>query len=131
MNGEKYESFIQEISQLKRGERKNESRDYHLLKRLDVVQIGKTVKLIYPVAEGNSSIKYYVPKEDIFDVIHDAYLAIRHGGRNLIIKETQTKYKNITAESIMLYLRLCVPCLKKSKGPKKGLVIKPMIMKPI
>ena len=27
----------------------------------------------------------------------------------------------------MLYLSLCVPCLKKSKVPKKGLVIKPMI----
>ena len=44
-----------------------------------------------------------------------------------MIKETQTKYKNITAKSIMLYLSLCVPCLKKSKVPKKGLVIKPMI----
>ena len=98
-----------------------------MLKRYDVVQIGNTVKLIYPVAEGSSSIKYYVQKEDIFDVIHDAHLAIGHGGRNRMIKETQTKYKNITAESIMLYLSLCVPCLKKSKVPKKGLVIKPMI----
>ena len=55
------------------------------------------------------------------------HLAIGHVGRNRMIKETQTKYKNITAESIMLYLSLCVPCLKKSKVPKKGLVIKPMI----
>ena len=44
-----------------------------------------------------------------------------------MIKETQTQYKNITAESIKLYLSLCVRCLKKSKGPKKGWVIKPMI----
>ena len=36
-----------------------------------------------------------------------------------MIKETQTKYKNITAESVILYLSLCVPCLKKSKVPKK------------
>ena len=98
-----------------------------MLKRYDVVQIGNTVKLIYPVAEGRSSTKYYVQKEDIFDVIHDAHLAIRHGGRNRMIKETQTKYKIITAESIMLYLRLCVPCLKKPKVQKKGLMIKPII----
>ena len=127
LNREKYELLIQEISQLKRGDRKKEPKDYQLLKRYDVVQTGNTVKLIYPVAEGSSSIKYYVQKEDIFDVIHDAHLAIGHGGRNRMIKETQTKYKNITAESIMLYLSLCVPCLKKSKVPKKGLVIKPMI----
>ena len=44
-----------------------------------------------------------------------------------MIKETQTKYKNITAESIMLYLSFCVPCFKKSKVPKKGLVNKPML----
>ena len=70
---------------------------------------------------------HYVRKEDIFDVIHDAHLAIGHGGRNRIIKETKKKYKNIKAESIMLYLSLCVPCLKKSKVSKTGLVIKPMI----
>ena len=102
-----------------------------MLKQYDFVQIGNTVKLIYPVAEGRSSIKYYVQKEDIFDVIHDVHLAIRHGGRNQMIKETQTKYKNITTGIIMLYLSLCVPCLKKSKVPKKGLVIQPMIFSEI
>ena len=47
--------------------------------------------------------KYYVQKEDIFDVIHDAHLAIGHGEQSRMIKEAQTKYKNIAAESIMLY----------------------------
>ena len=82
---------------------------------------------MFQLETGSSSIKYYVQKEDIFDVIHDAHLAIGHGGRNRMIKETQTKYKNITAESVMLYLSLCVPCLKKSKVPKNGSVIKPTI----
>ena len=127
MNREEYELLIQEISQLNRGDRKNEPKDYQLLKRYDVVQIGNTIKLIYPVAEGSFSIKYYVQKEYIFDVIHYAHLAIGHGGRNRMIKEIQTTYKNITAESIMLYLSLCVPCFKKSKVPKKVLVIKPNI----
>ena len=79
----------------------------------------ETVKLIYPVAEGSSSIKFYVQREDIFHVMHDTHLAIGHGERNRMIKETQTKYKNITAGSIMLYLSLCVPSLKNSKVPKK------------
>ena len=54
MNREKYELLIQEISQLKRGDRKKEPKDYQLLKRYDVVQIGNKVKLIYPVAERSS-----------------------------------------------------------------------------
>ena len=63
----------------------------------------------------------------MFDVIHDSHLAIGHGGRNRMIKETQTKSKKVTAESIMFYLSLFVSCLKKSKAPKQGLVIKPTI----
>ena len=103
MNREKYEVLIQETFQLKRRNRKKTTtKDCQLLKRYDVVQIGNTVKLIYPVAEGSSPIKYFVQKEDIFDVIHDAHLAICHGRRNPMIKEKQTKYKNITAESIMI-----------------------------
>ena len=41
----------------------------------------KTVKSTYPFAEENSSMKRYVQK-DIFGVIHDAHLAISHGGPN-------------------------------------------------
>ena len=95
LNGEKYESLIQEISQLKRGERKKEPRDYQLLKRYDVVQIGNTIKLIYSVAEGDFSIKYYGGKEYIFGVIHDAHLAIGQGGQNQMIKEPQSKSKTL------------------------------------
>ena len=65
-----------------------EPKDYQYLKRYDVVQVGNTVKVIYPAAEGSSSIQCYVQKEDISDVIHDAHLAIGHGGRNRVIRET-------------------------------------------
>ena len=91
LNREKYELLIQEISQLKQEDRKKEPKDYQLLKRYDVVQIRNTVKLIYPIAEGSSSIKCYVQNKDIFEVIHDAHLAIGHGGQNRMIKEAQTK----------------------------------------
>ena len=39
-------------------------------------------------------------------MIHGAHPAIGHGGQNRMIKEAQTKHKNIGAESIMLYLSL-------------------------
>ena len=57
LNRETHELLIQDISQLKRGDRKKQPKDYQLLKRYDVVQTRNTVKLIYPVAEGSSSIK--------------------------------------------------------------------------
>ena len=88
LNREKHELLIQEICQLKLGDRIKEPKDYQLLKWYDVVQIGNTVKVIYPIAEGSSSRKYNAQKEDISDVIHDAHLAIGHGGRNRVIRET-------------------------------------------
>ena len=39
----------------------------------------------------------------------------------------QSVMVDVTAESI-IYLSLCVPCLKKSKVPKKGLMIKPIMI---
>ena len=62
LNKEKYELLIQQISQLKRGDRKKKLKDYQLLKRYDIAQIVNTVKMIYPVAKGSSLIKYYVQK---------------------------------------------------------------------
>ena len=44
LNREKYELLIQEISQLKRGDRKKESKDCQLLKWYDIVQIGNNKK---------------------------------------------------------------------------------------
>ena len=82
-------------------------------------QLHKHTILIYPVTVGNFSIKYYVQKEDTFGKLHDAHLEIGHGGWNRRIKETQTKYKNITAEYIMIYLRFCIPGIKKPKVPIK------------
>ena len=43
--------------------------------------------------------------DDIFDIIH----------------------KNITEESIMLYLKLCRHCQEKANKKWKGIVVKPMI----
>ena len=128
LNAEKYELLIQEIPKLKGGQRKREPRDYQLWKLYDVAKIGNTAKLIYPVAEEDYLVNCYVRKEDIFGVIHDDHLAIGHDGQNQMIKEAQTKYKHITGTSIMFYLRLCVPCIKKSKVSKNELVIKSVII---
>ena len=58
LNRKKYELLIQ----LKQGDRKKEPKDYQMLKQYDVVQIGNTVKLISPVAEGSFSIKILCTK---------------------------------------------------------------------
>jgi len=84
-------------------------------------------KLIVPVSNEGNDLKYHVFIEELFNIIHDTHLTIGHGGRNHMEYELNKKYKNITRESIMLYLNLCISCQKKGSTAKKGLVVKPMI----
>ena len=95
------------------------------LKRYDVMVVENKSKLIYPVKEGVTAIQCYVSHSELFDILHDAHLAIGHGGRDRMLKAISSKYKNITRHDIELYIHLCEPCQKK-KGVKKGLVVKPM-----
>lgn len=102
--------------------------DYQRLRRFDVMTIGEKEKLIVPVEEGKEQIRFYVHREEIFQLLHDAHIAIGHCGRNRMEKELNSKYKNITREMIVTYLNLCMTCEKKSVT-KKGLVVRPILSK--
>jgi len=77
-----------------------------------VLKVTDINKLIAPVSDNNE-IKYYVHNEELFDVIHNIHLSIRHGGRNRMEHEVNTKYNNIIRDMIMLYLNSCESCKKK------------------
>jgi len=112
----KYDELISEVKQLKL-----KSRGHKLLKKYDVITLSDVEKLIVPVSKGND-FKYYVFNEELFNVIHDIHLTIGHGGRNRMEYELNKKYKNITRESIMLYLNLCISCQKKAVLQRKFLL---------
>ena len=76
----RYEQLVSDINDIKNGRRKKEARDYSLSKRYDVMQISNIDKLIYPVVEGNTTIRYYVTKEEIFDILNEAHIDTGHGG---------------------------------------------------
>lgn len=52
---------------------------------------------------------------------------IGHRGRTRMIKESRHQYKNVTIESIMVYLRSYKSCQKKQKMFKKVFVVKPIL----
>jgi hypothetical protein len=68
---------------------------------------------------AEKKILYYVTFDEMFNVIHEAHTAVGHGGRIRMIKELNRKYKNVTVESIVMYLRLCEPYQKKQKNSEK------------
>ncbi|CAK1589526.1 unnamed protein product [Parnassius mnemosyne] len=123
---ERYKKLIEEVSTAKITARKT-SRDYWLLRRYDVLTIDQKSKLIFPVKDTTSTIIYYACDRELFDILHEAHIQIGHGGRDRMMKEVGSHYKNITRKDIETYLELCEPCQQKQKNIKKGIVVKPNI----
>ena len=119
---EKYNSLLSEVEEAKSFNGK-QTVHYRLLKSYDILNIGGEENLTVPLsAEKKTEILYYVNFDELFNVMHEAHIAVGHGGRTRMIKELNRKYKNVTVEFIVTYLRLCEPCQKKTKKLwKKGL----------
>ena len=113
---------------LKQKKNNNKQRsDYRWLNRFDLVDIMDNHKLIILLKAGEIKIIYYVKNEELYDIMHKAHIKKGHGGRTRMINELQNKFKNITYEVVILFLKLCIQCQIKQKVPKKGIVIKPII----
>ncbi|XP_036693325.1 KRAB-A domain-containing protein 2 isoform X2 [Balaenoptera musculus] len=127
---EKYFQTIKEVKEAKEKGRKS-SRDYRRAAKYDVISVQGTEKLIEATHGEQDRIRYYVHKEELFDILHDTHLSIGHGGRTRMLKELQGKYGNVTKEVIVLYLTLCKQCHQKNPVSKRGLAPKPMPFKDI
>lgn len=102
--------------------------DYRILLRFDTVHSNGSDRLIKPIGE-DKKLRFYVSKEDLFEVINEIHVSSGHGGRNRTKYDANEKYANITKEAIMVYLPLCAVCQKKSSNKRKGLVSKPIVEK--
>lgn len=132
LNNGEYMKRIAEVKEAKillsTANSKKTMKHYRLVRKYDVMTINEKDRLIKPVTDSaKSKVIYYVTNGELFEIIHNAHLAIGHGGRNRLISEINQHYCNITKETIMIYLRLCTQCQKKSSTPKKGLVSRPIL----
>ncbi|XP_057571523.1 KRAB-A domain-containing protein 2 isoform X2 [Hippopotamus amphibius kiboko] len=125
---EKYFQTIKEVKEAKEKGKKS-SRDYRRAAKYDVISVQGTEKLIEATHGERARIRYYVHKEELFDILHDTHLNIGHGGRTRMLKELQGKYGNVTKEVIVLYLTLCKQCHQKNPVPKRALAPKPVPFK--
>lgn len=93
-------------------------KDYRMVRKFDILTVNGKDKLIKPVI--NDTVLYYVTNDELFDnILHSNHSAIGHGGRNRMSAELKMKYCNITNETIMVYLSLCIHSQKKIIQPEK------------
>ncbi|XP_069611030.1 KRAB-A domain-containing protein 2-like [Ranitomeya imitator] len=126
LTDDKYENILKEVKEAKVAVPK-QSIHYRRLKRYNIMTVGNDKKLIAPISCEKENMLHYVRCAELFSVIHNAHISTGHRGRTRMLKEVNRKFKNVTTESIVIYLRLCQPCQKKQKITKKGLVVKPIL----
>jgi hypothetical protein len=105
LTSERYNSLLNEVKEAKSVKGK-QTVHYRRLKRYDILNIGGEEKLTVTLSAEKTEILYYVTFDKLLSVIHEAHVAVGHGGRTLMIKELNRKYKNVTVESIVTCLRL-------------------------
>lgn len=123
---EKYNEYIKKIKFVKNSSIKKTPYDYYMLRHYDVLEVDGTEKLIFPMSVS-TSVKYYVSADELFEILFSTHTTLGHGGRDRMVHELGTRYKNITQQQIMIFLRLCETCEQKRSGCKKGVVVKPMV----
>ncbi|GBM33452.1 KRAB-A domain-containing protein 2 [Araneus ventricosus] len=130
MTKQKYDSIIEDVKRIKVSKKKESSRDYRIIERYDVLTVQGCDKLIEPLSDVRQSVKMFVHADELFDVLCFAHLSIGHGGRDRMIKQLNTAYKNVTQAQIKLFLDSCEVCQQKQKSDGRGISVKPVMSSP-
>lgn len=115
---ERYMKVVKELKAAKCKVKKTPV-DYRRIKQYDVINTPDGDRLIVKQKPGDKNVQMYVYKEEIYDIIQDAHLKSKHGGRSKIINMLRPLYKNITNVSVRAYLHLCGKCKTRLSSYKK------------
>ncbi|XP_044728811.1 zinc finger protein 718-like [Chrysoperla carnea] len=125
MTDETYQRFIRELEEAEAKTTPKTAIDYRRIKRFEILLTDDNVKkLIARRKKASETIKYYVPKSEMFELIRDAHLKCRHGALRGTERILKMKYKNLSREIIMVYLNLCQVCKNWKIGMRERLKLK-------
>lgn len=109
---EKYFWLIDKIKTAKTATKKSTA-DYRRLKKYEVVDTPEGERLYAAQVPGDNRRQKLVHLDEMYDLIADYHVKLNHGGRSRMMIELKRHYKNITTESVLVYLSMCEPCKKK------------------
>lgn len=114
LDSDRYADFIKDVTDTKLKINKD-FYDYKMLTNYDVLEVNGRSRLIRPKDETCPSVKFYIPTDELFGVLHTMHLLLGHPGVDTMDLELKTKYCNISKEAIRLYISLCKTCNSKSQ----------------
>lgn len=111
LSRDKYNWLIERIKHAKTTLKKTPA-DYSRLKKFEIVETPDGEKL-YAKDLGDNRKQMYVTMDEMYDIISQYHVKLNHGGRSRMMIEIKRKYRNITTESVLVYLSMCMSCKNK------------------
>lgn len=109
---DRYHRLLEQIKSAKTNYPKTPA-DFRRMKRFEIVDTPDGERIFMAEKIGETR-QMYIPVEEMYDVIRDYHLQLNHGGRSRMMVEIKKKYRNITAQSVLLYISMCKGCKHKA-----------------
>lgn len=113
INESRYQEFITELKVIKSKEYKT-FEDYKMLSNYDILEVNGRDRLIKST-EHSSHIRFYVPLNELYGVIHTMHVLFNHAELNELENQIKHKYCNVSREVIKIYLSCCNVCKKTTE----------------
>ncbi|KAH9631437.1 hypothetical protein HF086_014282 [Spodoptera exigua] len=113
MDSLRYRDFINEVKEVKSKQSKT-FEDYKMLANYDVLCVNGRERLVLP-NEVCAHPKFYVSTEELFGVLHTMHLLFEHANKEVMKKQINVTYCNVSGEVINIYLACCKKCNDNKK----------------
>lgn len=114
----RYQEYITELKVIKSKECKT-FEDYKMLSNYDILEVNGRDRLIKSTehiqAERSRHIRFYVPLNELYGVIHTMHVLFNHAELNELDNQIKHKYCNVSREVIKIYLSCCNVCNKTTE----------------
>ncbi|EDV19080.1 uncharacterized protein TRIADDRAFT_62470 [Trichoplax adhaerens] len=111
---EKYAEIISRIDFLQENPHiKKYRKDYRILKKYTVLTISVNDIHVRKLFKKGTSLRF-VSVDEVYDEIHSIHRLRGHAGRNIVMKELDTKFANITGEEVQIYINMCANWINMS-----------------
>ena len=122
-----YFEFIRKLKDIKLPGYKMSPYDFHLIKRFEILRVEKDGVIFERLVKPNTNLRF-MTYEGLFNAIKEVHEeGMKHGCRDILNKNLQKKYANITVKQMQAFVDCCEVCQVKKGRMKKGVVVKPIV----
>ncbi|XP_044262757.1 KRAB-A domain-containing protein 2-like [Tribolium madens] len=121
---DEYKFIISKVLKAKSNQDFQLPSDKTLLDKYDVLELNNGAKELIVPSNETSKIIFYVHDDELYKILLDAHLHLKHGNCDEMLQYLNQSYKNITYKDVSIFLSFCQDCQDKATLDEKDLIEK-------